>query len=392
MADNFFQNTQDFLTLSRLTALLKARYPEWDKSVWHAQKLIERQKQAYPQAESVFDKHYNPLLDYEPALKNFRDGVQKLTPAEQNEFAFYQQELKDYSGVFFKDDMEEQLIRFITFPEKAFFEADLNFLKDEEKKWAEVYGQMFGKEALTDVYKLYNRPAPLVRITQPAPLEKLSPQMQYERAKFLARKTEEEKILLQAFDFNWNEKNPEQGDFNASEKEILNLYLRHSREETALYNQMDNFQRFTFSVEKEAIAEDYNKKFQTKLESAMTGLYEEYKETGEPVIVWDLSLFNKYAAIYKNRYGEEALMKIPAVQKIKEEFDFRKTKTDSPAQPVKTQNSAGQTHVKTSFPDGLKTALRSRQERALNSILTEKSESYTQQDGRPPVQTEKTLL
>ena len=123
---------------------------------------------------------------------------------------------------------------------------------------------------------------------------------------------------------------------NGNETEIHREYIRQQTEINQLYEKMTAFQKFSFDVERKIIAKKCNQLFQKQLEEMITDEYAEYKEQAAVNGIWDFSFFNKCADIYQQRYGTEALMKIPAVQEVTKEFHIQeKTQQNLPAEQKK---------------------------------------------------------
>ena len=350
--------------LCRLTTFLKARYPQWNETTDGVNSVnTQLLKQYSNKSAAVSSEVYNPLLRYEKVSQVFEDQYQKLNLNEQAEINAGKNEVQKYALVFLKDDVETHLSRIITAIEEN-NNAGTNdlFLKDEEKNWAQIYGQMFGKEALSDMYGLYNRKEPNVTLPDRESFQYFMPEVNYERAKILTKRSEEEKIFLKSFYPQWDEKSA-LNTFNEEENQIFQRYRIHQKEIDKLYEQMDSFQQFSFNVEREMIAESCEKAFQKKLENMITDEYTAYKAQKEPV--WNFSLLNKYADIYRQRYGTEALMKIPTVQKIKEEFHLPET-------PQKNEPAPQKMNEKTENKDNNK-------QQGLSSILTQNSGAEKQE-------------
>lgn len=311
--------TQKLFDLSRLTTFLKARYPQWDETA-DGVKSINTQllKQYSNQSATVSSEIYNPLLRYEKVSQSFWDYYQKLNLNEQAAIDTDQNDVQKYALVFLKDDVETHLNHLISaIEENNAVGSNDSFLNDEEKNWARVYGQLFGKEALSDIYGLYNRKEPNVVVSEQGSFHYAIPEVNYERAKILMKRSEEEKIFLKSFYPQWDEKNALDA-FNKTENQIFKHYRLHQKEIDKICRQMDSFQKFSLNVEKQLISEKCEQAFQSNLENMITREYRAYKAQKEKI--WDFSLLNKYADIYRQRYGTEALMKLPVVREIKEEF------------------------------------------------------------------------
>ena len=349
--------TQKLFDLCRLTTFLKARYPNWNETEDEVNSInTQLLKQYANQSAAVSFEIYNPLLRYEKVNRIFTDYYQKLSRDEQAKIDAGKSDVQKYAHVFLKDDIETHLSHIITAIEENNNgkTRDL-FLNDEEKNWAQVYGQLFGKEALSDVYGLYHRKEPPVVLSNRESFHYAIPEVNYERAKILTKRSEEEKIFLKSFYPQWDEKNALNA-FNEEENQIFQRYRMHQKEMDKLYEQMDSFQKFSFNVERKMIAENCEKAFQKKLEEMITEEYTAYKAQKEPV--WNFSLLNKYADIYRQRYGTEALMKIPAVQEIKEEFYL-------PQMPQKNESTPQKMNEKTENKNN--------EQQGLSSILTQNS-------------------
>ena len=349
--------TKRLFDLCRLTTFLKARYPQWNETTDQAN-FINTQllKQYSNESAAVSSEVYNPLLRYEKVNRIFTERYQKLSREEQAKIDAGKNDVQKYALVFLKDDVETHLKHIITAIEKNNngSMSDL-FLSDEEKNWAQVYGQLFGKEALSDVYGLYNRKEPPVVVSEQGSFHYSIPEVNYERAKILTKRSEEEKIFLKSFYPQWDEKNALDA-FNETENQIFQRYRMHQKEIDKLYEQMDSFQKFSLNIEKQLISENCEQAFQSKLENMITREYMAYKAQKEPV--WNFSLLNKYADIYRQRYGTEALMKLPVVREIKEKFYL-------PQMPQKNEPTPQKMNEETENKNN--------EQQGLSSILTQNS-------------------
>lgn len=362
--------TKKLFDVFRLTTFLKARYPQWNETAEGVKSIITGQKEQYAdQSVAVLNELFNPLLRYEKTTQVYRENYQKLTPEEQEKINASKEKIKKYALVFFKDDIETHFNRILTaVEENNMLEKTDSFLNDEEKNWAQIYGQVFGKEALSDVYGLYNRKEPNIVLSERAFPEYSSPEVDYERAKLLAERCETNKIYLQSFYPTWNEKEEAVNHLNGNETEIHREYIRQQTEINQLYEKMTAFQKFSFDVERKIIAKKCNQLFQKQLEEMITDEYAEYKEQEAVNGIWDFSFFNKCADIYQQRYGTEALMKIPAVQEVTKEFHIQeKTQQNLPAEQKKNNE---------------KENINQQGEQGLSSVLTKVS-SLNHQESNP---------